>query len=184
MGTTENIRRKKSKGHILIGELLSFCNFKYAEEVPVSKINPNSTLRGWFDWVILDLKCVIEVHGRQHYEAVDFSGKDAEGAVMKYNEQKLQDAAKQRAAAEGGWGYLAIPYIALKDLSEEDLFVMVKEAVDLIAAPCSEWQASLPPACEEYKEFQKQRAKKYRKEQYLRQKALKKKWEAERVDQG
>ena len=160
-----------SKGHARVGELLSACNFKYVEEYPVSKVNPNSRLRGWYDWAILDLHCVIEVHGEQHYHAVDFSGKDAEGSVMKLHEQRLQDTAKERAATEAGWAYVAISYTILDDLDVGTLFYQIRIAIEQASSIPTEKKPE-----SEYDKERKERARIWRKEQYQRQKKIQQEW--------
>ena len=104
-----------SNPHRLIGRILFsssiFSHYRILEEYPVVKVNPlygDNSHR--FDWVILDLKLVIEVHGEQHYRPVRFGGVSIEEAILNYNTQQWRDNRKQRAAEDAGWVYLSIPH--------------------------------------------------------------------------
>lgn len=117
-------KEKQSKLHLLIGKLLKqniFSNYRILEEYPVVKVNPlykNTSHR--FDWVILDLKVIIECHGKQHYSPVNFGGISNELAIERLSSQKVRDQNKAQAAINAGYTYLEIPYF-YKDLSEEEI---------------------------------------------------------------
>ena len=74
------------------------------------EINPTyKSNRERFDWAILELKVIIEVHGQQHYKQSTFGG-DPLKAEKRFKEQQERDKLKEQAAREAGWGYLAIPW--------------------------------------------------------------------------
>lgn len=162
----------KSKGHLLIGSLLAQTNFKIQEELPVSAI-ADTKYRGWYDWAILDLKVVIEIHGEQHYQATSFGktspGEDkVEQAVSNLALNKLRDSNKERIATEAGWGYLAVPYTELSGLTTEKLLAQINK-VSSLSMKIEKKQKPI----DIYKEKQKERAREYRKQQYQKWKEYK-----------
>lgn len=105
------IRDNASKHHKLVGEILKtkepFKHYKIYQEYPVNKINPEfKSGREKFDWVVLDLKIVIECHGRQHYEFVELFHHDYKGFI----EQQERDFQKKKAVEEVGFTYIEIRY--------------------------------------------------------------------------
>src|ERR1700674_5832261 len=99
-------RKSTSKFHKKVGEILRdspiFKNFKLYQEYPVTWINPQMTslARCHYDWVLLDLKVVIEVHGQQHFQQTRFGGISEDEAQQRFEEQTQRDYAKQLAATD------------------------------------------------------------------------------------
>ena len=168
-------RSNASKHHKRIGEAIRshpiLKNMRVYQEYPVNKINPNfKDGRCKIDWVILDIKIAIEVHGEQHYGHVRFGGISKEEAERKYREQVIRDEEKKAAVEAAGFAYIAVKY-------DEDLDVM--KLFDKVIS--NENQPYKPPKKErktypkrelppELKEKQKEYQKKLRKELYQKKK--------------
>lgn len=188
-------RRSASKLHKAVGDVLRnsslFNGYGLYQEYPVTRVNPSyESTAEHFDWVIPEIKLVIEAHGRQHYEVTDFSGKQEDGGLGAYKSQRKRDEAKKEAALLAGYTYIVIPYTDEKIISEDYIWNLYKanENKDLPSpqVEISKGLDKLKPyynkeARAEYLESDKHqqalaRAREYRKEQYQRAKELKKKW--------
>lgn len=62
------------------------------------------------DWYIESLGVVIELHGRQHYEAVDFGGEGPHVAGWRFRKATQRDNQKKEAIIEAGYSIVTIPY--------------------------------------------------------------------------
>lgn len=163
-------RDNASKLHKSIGDILKtsnlFSNYKIYQEYPVNKINylyPNG--RHKFDWVILDILLIIEVHGEQHYKPVTFGGITQEKAYDLFIYQKYKDNIKMQAALEAGFTYIAIPFTDINIVDENYIWQLYKKDYN-------NKQVLKPekPNETEYKSKIKQLAKTYRQQQYQKQK--------------
>jgi hypothetical protein len=109
-------RQNASKLHKQVGDILRdpkgpFAGKRVYQEYPVVKVNPRYPNNSHaFDWVVIDLHLVIECHGEQHYNIVDFGGEGYERAADRFREQKRRDDAKMHAAEEVGFTYIVVPY--------------------------------------------------------------------------
>lgn len=122
-------RKSASKLHRAVGDCLRdsdlFRHYEIYQEYPVVKVNTTySESSHHFDWVIIELKVVIECHGRQHYKVVAFDG-DVEKAVLQFSDLKGRDRAKRRAAMSAGWAYVEIPY-NVKNISDSLISELIK----------------------------------------------------------
>jgi len=111
----KSYRKNASKLHKTIGRILrtskSFKNYSIYQEYPVNRINSNfKSGREKFDWIIKDLKIIIECHGQQHYFPVNFGGISDEEAISKFRKQQYQDRIKKKAAEQAGWTYIVVKY--------------------------------------------------------------------------
>ncbi len=160
-----------SKGHKLIGEILRtspyFKNYISYQEWPVSKINSSwKSNREHFDWVVPQLKLVIEYHGRQHAQPVCFGGVSQEQAEENFVNQQLRDQAKAQSANEAGWVLVVVwPETEVTDTwilnqYQEGLKFTSREA---------------PKKVSQFPKQDKLKAAAYRKAQYQKQKEWKKK---------
>lgn len=127
------LARNASKLHKKIGTLLTeshvFRGYEIRQEYRVSDVNPEfKSNREKFDWVILGLNVVIEVHGEQHYSPVCFGGISEEEAIEKYKDTKKRDREKKEAACMMGWAYVVVKYDE-KDITEEELSYKIKQAL-------------------------------------------------------
>jgi len=105
--------KNASKLHRHIGNLLEelYPNFEIRQEYAVNQINKNyPSGREKFDWVILGLKVVIEIHGEQHYGPVCFGGVSLAEAKKNFVKRIRVDKEKELAALESGWSYLVVKY--------------------------------------------------------------------------
>ena len=135
--TIHQTAKNASKLHKRIGELLT-CDesmFKYydvRQEYRVSEINPSfNSNREKFDYIILQLKLVIEIHGLQHKKPCCFGGITIEEATRRFQKQIERDRLKKQAALDAGWSYLVIWYnekdITLKELTQKAVEAMERD---------------------------------------------------------
>jgi hypothetical protein len=113
-------RDSASKFHRHVGDVLRtssiFSGFRIFQEYPVSRVlssYPNN--RHKFDWVILDLSLVIEIHGQGHYNFVNWGGGCPEESLEKFRNGLLRDEKKEQAAVDAGYTYIVIPYWDIDD---------------------------------------------------------------------
>lgn len=123
-------RQSASKLHKAVGDVLKssplFRNYNVYQEYPVSRVNSNYTRNSeHFDWVISDIKLVIECHGKQHFEVSDFSGKEEDGGLSKFRAQRIRDTKKRLAATEAGYTYIVVKYDD-KNIDEDFIWNLYK----------------------------------------------------------
>ena len=85
--------------------------FSCYQEVPVSSIvetYPNN--RHCVDWFIDELGCILELHGQQHYNLVNFGNTSYGKAKKDFNNIKYRDNMKKTALEDAGYLYIEIPY--------------------------------------------------------------------------
>ena len=161
-------RKGASALHKAVGNALReepFELHKVLQEYPVDKVNVTySNSRHHFDWVVLDLKLVVECHGKQHYEPVELFLREG----LSFKERQRIDLQKQEAATEAGFTYVVVPYFDQKKVTPEWLW-------DLYLTHFNDMAAEKPVKKPEsvYKQKMKERAREHRKAQYQRLKALK-----------
>lgn len=158
-----------SKLHLKIGSILrdpslGFSGYKIYEEYPVNRINPTfSSGRHKFDWVILDLQVVLELHGESHYQAVDFGSEGNEKALDNYYAGKYRDKIKAQAAVDAGFTYVEIPYTDIKLIDKDYIWAKIKESFNYLK----------PKQIVTYKDKQKERYNKSQRDMYRRLKERK-----------
>ena len=142
-------------------------NLRIYQEYPANLISPYLDSRLRYDWVILDWKVVIEMHGQHHYQPVRFGGITQEEAELNFQEQQERDRIKEDGATKAGWSYVVFKYdepisleILLKKIEEaqrNNNDVVEKDYREVVKAPKQKgsW----------YKQ-QLQRAKEYRRRKY------------------
>lgn len=124
--------KNASKLHKHVGKLLQelFPNYEVRQEYSVSRVNPGfASNREKFDWVVLGLQIVIEIHGIQHYVPTCFGGITIEEAKKIFEKRQKVDAEKQEAALEAGWAYLVVKYTE-KNISLIELSERISESID------------------------------------------------------
>jgi hypothetical protein len=129
--------KNASKLHKKIGTLLAelYPHFEIRQEYAVNQINKQFLSgREKFDWVVLGLKIVIEVHGEQHYGPVCFGGISLAEAKKNFDKRIRVDKEKELAAREAGWGYLIVKYDE-QNIAEEELSDRILIAISEIQKP-------------------------------------------------
>jgi hypothetical protein len=100
-----------------------FKKFQCFQEVPVSSLvetYPNNF--DAVDWYIRELNCVIELHGKQHYEQVKFSNNNSFFENKKeFHNIQYRDNRKKTALIDAGYLYLEISYKDAKKINAEFL---------------------------------------------------------------
>lgn len=162
-------RKNSSKIHKKIGDILKesslFSNYKIYQEYHVSKINSEyKSNREKFDWVILDLKLIIEAHGKQHYEFNNHFYKD----MSEFIAQQERDELKRQAAIDAGFTYIVIKYNELKILNEDLIYNRMLENNNTVIKK----EVEKPKRTN----YNKQKVRDYRKQQYEKYK----KWSKEK----
>lgn len=165
-------RENASKLHQQIGDVLKsphsiFSSYKIYQEYPVYKVNPNYHHKQHrYDWVILDLLLVIEIHGQQHYHIVKFQNIDNETASTIFDNQKYRDRIKEEAAIQAGYTYIAIPYYDVMDITDVGIYKLYQDNLNTLKPEKEERGPS---------DYQKQQAEKarekrseYNRAQYLK----------------
>lgn len=180
-------RLSASKLHQKVGHILrttyAFKHHKVYQEYPVKKINeeyPDASHK--FDWVIEDLKVVIECHGRQHTECVAFGKEDLSVTIERFRAQRERDKAKKQAAIDAGYTYIIIDWTEEKEINGTILLAKIYGSRTALPPDGDEVKAERRKsiqqkrkeylASDQHKE-QLERARKYRKQQYKRLKKLK-----------
>jgi very-short-patch-repair endonuclease len=118
-------RENASKGHKRVGNLLrngQLQNWRIYQEYPVKQLFPEYyNGQHKYDWVILDLQIIIEIHGEQHYYVVDFGKEGQDKARERFRKGKERDNNKRRIALQNEWKYIEIPYWEVDKITEEEL---------------------------------------------------------------
>lgn len=109
---------------------IPFKNFKCYQEVAVCDLVESYSARNeHFDWYIEELNIIIELHGRQHYEVVNWGNMSGDEAVQKFIDGQTRDSSKQTAVEQAGYNYLAIPYTERKKLTASRLWNLIEKAL-------------------------------------------------------
>lgn len=88
-----------------------FKNLKCYQEVPVAYLCSSYRYNNHhIDWYIEELRTVIELHGKQHYERVNFGNKPYMESVMDFNNIRHRDNVKKTAIIENDYEYIEISY--------------------------------------------------------------------------
>ncbi len=130
--TPEQIAANASKLHKHVGLLLAnelFSGYEIRQEYPVNRVNVSfKSGREKFDWVILGINVVIEVHGEQHFRKVMFGGIDGDKAGRNFRKRMEVDDIKEQAARDAGWAYVVVRYDE-KNITAEELNNKITKAI-------------------------------------------------------
>lgn len=151
-------RDSASNLHKKVGEILrtteAFKHHKVYQEYPVSKINENYPDDSHhFDWVIPDIKVIIECHGKQHYEIIKFGDEEVWDTIQRFRDGRKRDEAKKQAAIEAGYAYVIVDYTEEKELTGTILLAKIYGS-----------RCTLPPDSDEVKTEKKKSVQQRRKE--------------------
>jgi len=124
------LRSNASSYHTKVADILRSSTllraYRSYNEYPVNKINPDwKDGRAKIDWVILDLRLAIEVHGEFHDTPSTIGGCSKKEAVLKMQERQRADAAKEAAIRAVGWLYVAVWYY--EDITEELIWKKIQQ---------------------------------------------------------
>jgi len=129
--------KNASKLHKHVGDLLVelFPGYEVRQEYSVNQVNKSfHSGREKFDWVVLGLKIVVEIHGEQHYEPICFGGMLMSKAKKIFEQRVVVDKQKQDAAEEAGFAYLVIKFDE-KKITAEELSTRINEAMLKVETP-------------------------------------------------
>lgn len=99
-----------------------FKNLKCFQEVNVQDLIPEYPYYNHhYDWYVEELQLVIELHGRQHYEIVNFGNASATEAEKNFYRIRDRDNTKKTWALESGFRYKEIPYTYSKKITSNTL---------------------------------------------------------------
>lgn len=135
--TPIQIAENASKLHRYIGKLLTskaspFKHYEIRQEYHVSMINPDyHSNREKFDWAILGLNVVIEIHGEQHFRPVCFGGITKNEAKYNFLRRLYLDIQKQEAAERALWAYVVVKHDE-KNITLEKLVAKIQSALERV----------------------------------------------------
>ena len=122
--TQFNLISSASNFHNKVREIFAtddiFSHFKCYQEVPVNKL-----IEGYpdpyqkYDWYIDELNAVVELHGGQHYNVVNFGNIGYDQAQRNFIDIKKRDKQKKYAALDAGLTYIEIDYKKYNRLDNE-----------------------------------------------------------------
>ena len=160
--TPVQLAKNASKMHKLVGELLvcdesPYRNYEIRQEYHVSMVNLDyKSNREKFDWAILGLNVIIEVHGEQHFSPICFGGITIDEAKRNFLKRLQLDHEKQEAAQEALWAYVVVKHNE-KDLTLEKLTKRITEALE--AVPEGVYKQEKPKTKIQGRGFQKREGK-------------------------
>jgi len=160
--TPVQLAKNASKLHKHIGELLvsndsPFKHYEIRQEYHVSMVNPDyHSNKEKFDWVILNLNVVIEVHGEQHFCPVCFGGITKDEAKRNFLRRLYLDMQKQEAAEKALWAYVVVKHDE-KNFTLDKLVARIRSALERV--PEGVYEQKKPKAKIQGRGFQKSNRK-------------------------
>lgn len=108
-----------------------FKNFNCYQEVLMSSLVPGYPNNyDAVDWLIDEFSLVIELHGKQHYHATQFSSQSSYYEIKKnFNNIKYRDNRKKTFLLNNNYKYLEIPYTLESKLNAEFLKEKIFEEI-------------------------------------------------------
>lgn len=155
----QSYRKTASHLHQAVGEVLRappFSGYKTYQEYPTWRINREcSNKRLHFDWVVLDLKLIIECHGEFHYQPVKMTYKTSDReALLAFQDLQQRDLLKKEYAFQAGYSYVVVPHWDISLVSATYLLDKIPDTIQVKAqAPSRKLE-------------QRERARAWRKEVY------------------
>lgn len=158
-------RKSASKLHKAAGEILRshplLKHYTSYQEYPVNRINPDfKNGKCKYDWVIIELRVIVEIMGEQHAKWIPFFHKTEADFVA----QQERDEEKKQAALEAGYTYIAVAHNETLDV---DLLVDLAIKNSAPITPRKKKSFGMSDSQKEFqreiKEKQKTREKEYRK---------------------
>lgn len=106
-----------SKGELILEEIFKKHNIQYEPQYNIPEIINNYEI----DFYLPEYRCLIEFHGRQHYEYIPFF----HDGNYSFEDQKTRDNMVRDAAIRWKYNYLEFNYKQLKYMSKEQFEEMV-----------------------------------------------------------
>ena len=154
-------RENASKLHRKVGDTLRsspfFSSHLIFQEYPINRIDSSYKGSHFYDWVILDLLIVIECHGEQHYEKINFGGISDDDAHSNFLAQRYRDRKKMDAAIKAGFTFIEVPYWDLKKIDSDYLYNLYEKNKNLSPLP-----EEVPVETNNWKEKNNQKVKEIR----------------------
>ena len=115
-----------SKFHNKVREILAtdsyFKRLRCFQEVPVIDLIPDYYASNQhYDWYIEELETIIELHGMQHYQCVNYGNIGYELAQKNFYNIQQRDIDKKEYAIEAGYKFVEIPYKHYNKLDRSSL---------------------------------------------------------------
>ena len=117
-------RCKKSKGELIITEILKKNNIVFEDEYKLPEIVSNYE----YDFYLPDYRILIEFHGIQHYKYSPFFHNNEEDNFLK---QKERDILKKDHAYRFKYRLLEFNYLQLEKLSKEQFEQLILKSLNL-----------------------------------------------------
>lgn len=158
--TIHETAKNASKLHKHVGKLLTelYPNFEIRQEYPVNKVNVSfDSGREKFDWVILGLNIVCEIHGEQHFKPVCFGGITMVEARKVFEKRVEVDKIKKDLAEDVGWAYVVVKYDE-KKITNNELSQRINDAIKN-SKPRKEVKSVKPKQAIQSRGFSKDRPK-------------------------
>lgn len=117
----ENISKYQRKTQDYLTKVLKY-NVKHEYDCTITPLNPLTKCKLPFDNEIEELKLIIEVHGKQHYEIDSLTILSTYGSGKTPQEelayQQWKDEYKKDYAIKNGYEYLELPYYAFNETND------------------------------------------------------------------
>ena len=128
-GTTNSCGCIKSKGEMIVQQLLQECNINYKSQYSLDNIFLESGRRPIFDFAIFDnnnnLQCLLEYDGKQHFEYSGYGWNTEENFKQTINRDKQKD----KLCKENNIPLIRIPYWELDNINKEWLLNKIQETI-------------------------------------------------------
>ena len=112
-----------SKGELTIGKILDDNNIKYYKEYTI----PETDNKFRYDFYLPEYNLLIEFHGIQHYQAIEYFG----GEEI-FNYTKMNDAIKRHLSVEFKYRLIEFNYKHLETLTFEEFQRLVLKKLAMI----------------------------------------------------
>lgn len=116
---------KKIRDILLNGK---FKGISAYQEVPLEDLIDEPT-KLKVDWFLDSLNICIELHGKQHYEQVNFGYKEAIKSELDFIASKNRDSYKRSKLEEHGYMFLEISFDCINKLNEDYFYNLIKETI-------------------------------------------------------
>ena len=124
----------QSKFHERIRQLfitsLPFKNFRCYQELQLKDLVPDCNRNYEIDWYIQELNTILELHGKQHYEATNFGNIDYHTNERNFYRSRERDNDKMNIALDAGFFYAILPYNLEKNITAASLMKLIEDQIN------------------------------------------------------